>query len=357
MGILGGSKAENRQARLDAQEISRGKNTGPRGGRGARQGWGGGAAAGPSSSSLSKKRFGASPSALGCDGSAATAAPDAAARAVRAAAARQRAAEPTGCEAEISGLRAQLLLLGLRSRRLPARHLQLIYAASPPAARAGCLRASSLPGAMDVTALRRMADQGDAEAQFHLGRDYHRGQNVPQDCAEAAALYRNAADQGHLGAHYSLGLCFRDGTGVPQDDYEAAWLFRRELHIDETSKMQSRSHIAEAIKVPGGADPASSSDFPLTDLMLTEEGARTLVVVANTDYHFKSLCAVAGATSTNLRGLNLGAARAVLLAFELRNTVKFAELSIGWNEIGDVGAQHIAEALEDITTVTELGRG
>ncbi|KAJ1627094.1 hypothetical protein T492DRAFT_877329, partial [Pavlovales sp. CCMP2436] len=106
----------------------------------------------------------------------------------------------------------------------PARRLQLLYAPRLASARAECLRASSLPGAMDVTALRRKADQGDAEAQHILGGHHYRGQDVPLDYAEAARLYRRAADQGHLGAQFELGLLYRDGTG---DDDDAARLYRR----------------------------------------------------------------------------------------------------------------------------------
>ncbi|KAJ1640982.1 hypothetical protein T492DRAFT_898106 [Pavlovales sp. CCMP2436] len=121
---------------------------------------------------------------------------------------------------------AALLLARLSALALIAaqRHL---YAASPLAARPECLRASSLPGAMDVAELRRMADQGNAEAQHTLGNWHSNGHIVPQDYAEAADLLRRAADQGHLDARCELGMAYRDGMGVPQDDREAARLFRR----------------------------------------------------------------------------------------------------------------------------------
>ncbi|KAJ1640958.1 hypothetical protein T492DRAFT_898087 [Pavlovales sp. CCMP2436] len=80
---------------------------------------------------------------------------------------------------------------------------------------------------MDVTELRHKADQGDAEAQYALAGCHYHEQNVPQDYAEAATLFRRAADQGHLDAQYNYGCCYRDGRGVPQDDREAARLFRR----------------------------------------------------------------------------------------------------------------------------------
>ena len=43
---------------------------------------------------------------------------------------------------------------------------------------------------------RLAADQGQAEAQFSLGRMYELGRGVPQEDAEAVQWYRLAADQG-----------------------------------------------------------------------------------------------------------------------------------------------------------------
>ena len=43
---------------------------------------------------------------------------------------------------------------------------------------------------------RKAADQGDAIAQYQLGRCYYNGEGVQQDYAEAIKLYRKAAEQG-----------------------------------------------------------------------------------------------------------------------------------------------------------------
>jgi hypothetical protein len=48
---------------------------------------------------------------------------------------------------------------------------------------------------------RLAAEQGDANAQFHLGICYANGQGVAQDLAEAVRYYRLAAErQNHAGA-------------------------------------------------------------------------------------------------------------------------------------------------------------
>ena len=52
---------------------------------------------------------------------------------------------------------------------------------------------------------RLLAEKGDAVAQFKLGVMYDRGENVPQDFAEAVKWYRVAAEQGHAEAQLALG--------------------------------------------------------------------------------------------------------------------------------------------------------
>jgi len=46
-------------------------------------------------------------------------------------------------------------------------------------------------------ALRVLAEQGNADAQFTLGVMYDNGRGVPQDDTEAVRWYRLAADQRH----------------------------------------------------------------------------------------------------------------------------------------------------------------
>lgn len=58
------------------------------------------------------------------------------------------------------------------------------------------------------TALRTflpLAEAGDVKAQFKLGVMYDRGENVPQNFAEAEKWYRAAAEQGHPEAQLALG--------------------------------------------------------------------------------------------------------------------------------------------------------
>jgi TPR repeat protein len=49
---------------------------------------------------------------------------------------------------------------------------------------------------MELTHLRQLAEQGDAQAQYDLGVKYAKGQGVPQDFEEASWWFHQAAKRG-----------------------------------------------------------------------------------------------------------------------------------------------------------------
>ena len=65
------------------------------------------------------------------------------------------------------------------------------------------------------------AAQGDAEAQYNLGRMHRFGQGVPENFAEARRLFGLAAAQGHAAAQGDLGTMHYSGKEGPQDFAEA----------------------------------------------------------------------------------------------------------------------------------------
>jgi uncharacterized protein len=70
---------------------------------------------------------------------------------------------------------------------------------------------------------RQAAEQDDAVAQFNLGIMYANG-GAP-NYAEAAPWYRLAANHGLAGAQFNLGMMYVEGQGVPRDDVQAyMWL-------------------------------------------------------------------------------------------------------------------------------------
>jgi TPR repeat protein len=80
--------------------------------------------------------------------------------------------------------------------------------------------------ATDVQPLQKRAEQGDADAQFRLGRMYDLGEGWLDDDAEAVKWYRLAAEQGRAVAQYILGQKYEWGFGVPQDIVEAVKWYR-----------------------------------------------------------------------------------------------------------------------------------
>ena len=124
---------------------------------------------------------------------------------------------------------------------------------------AAALAERSSPKPTDaISETRRLAEQGDAEAQSDLAYWYLRGEGVPLDYAEAVKWFskaaeqgdwdaremllfefpqdyaqaamkwrREAGEQGHAEAQYILATAYRTGSGVPEDYAEAARWYRR----------------------------------------------------------------------------------------------------------------------------------
>lgn len=85
------------------------------------------------------------------------------------------------------------------------------------------------------------AEQGDAEAQFTVGKQIYRriytqekfenahdsDEELRTSYAEAFEWFSKAAEQGHAASQLLLGLMYGDGEGVPEDDVKAVEWFKR----------------------------------------------------------------------------------------------------------------------------------
>ena len=76
----------------------------------------------------------------------------------------------------------------------------------------------------------KAAEQGDATAQYELGHIYATGKGVEKNEAEAAKWYRMAAEQGNVDAQYFTGMNYKLGRGVVQDKDEAEKWFGKIKH-------------------------------------------------------------------------------------------------------------------------------
>ena len=75
----------------------------------------------------------------------------------------------------------------------------------------------------DFDTLKRTAEGGNADAQNKLGERYSLGFGVAQNDAEAKKWYQRAADQGHADAQYHLGMKY----AIEQNDAEAKKWFHK----------------------------------------------------------------------------------------------------------------------------------
>jgi TPR repeat protein len=108
---------------------------------------------------------------------------------------------------------------------------------------------------------RKAAEQGDAVAQFNLGIMYANGGGVPQNDGEAAHWYRLAADQGLAGAQFNLGMMYAEGTGVSQDYVQAhMWLNQAASQFPALGKGQRNTTVDARDVVASKMTPAQIAE-------------------------------------------------------------------------------------------------
>jgi uncharacterized protein len=90
------------------------------------------------------------------------------------------------------------------------------------------------------------AENGDAKAEYFLGKQYSNGNGVPKDYAKAAEYFRKAAEQGLAAAQNDLGAFYAKGWGVKQDYQEAArWYFKAGEQGDDLAEFSLGRIYAE----------------------------------------------------------------------------------------------------------------
>lgn len=96
---------------------------------------------------------------------------------------------------------------------------------------------------------RMAARQGHPEAQAILAERYIRGKNgVPQDYALAAKWYQKAAEQGHIGAQYGLGKLYAEGKGVRRNYVAAHMWFNLAAASGHSAAATNRSLVSQKLK-------------------------------------------------------------------------------------------------------------
>ncbi len=121
-----------------------------------------------------------------------------------------------------------------------------------------------------VRLLAPLAQNGDRDALFELGRLYERGLGTTQDAVRAFDCYRRAASQGQVDAMYLTAVMLDKGRGTAADPQAAREWYRRAAkagHVLAQKKLEADSADAPA---PAGSlfdrieagDPAALAALP-----------------------------------------------------------------------------------------------
>ena len=74
--------------------------------------------------------------------------------------------------------------------------------------------------AADFNENQRLANQGNASAQYNLGIMYYKGERAQKDKSKAIEWFRKAANQGHIKSKHNLEVIYGNDEGVYQDKLE-----------------------------------------------------------------------------------------------------------------------------------------
>lgn len=109
--------------------------------------------------------------------------------------------------------------------------------------------------AVPVATLEKIANKGDAAAQFELGARYADGDHAPRDLKLAARWFEKSAANGLAPAQYRLGVLFERGLGVDRDIAVARTWYERAAEGGNVRAM----HNLAVLLADGGGKPDYSA--------------------------------------------------------------------------------------------------
>lgn len=98
-----------------------------------------------------------------------------------------------------------------------------------------------------------LAEQGDAEAAYYVGRMYEKGEGVRKDEREVVRWYLKSADGGYAPAQYRVAVGYAYGlAGLPKDQDEAMKWLRRSAEggHKKAQKILSRAYAEGRFGLP-----------------------------------------------------------------------------------------------------------
>ena len=79
--------------------------------------------------------------------------------------------------------------------------------------------------AQSIAGLKKLADEGNADAMAALGDIYEEGDGIAKDKKQAVEWFSKAVEKGHAYAMYSLAELYKDGEGVAKSITKAKELY------------------------------------------------------------------------------------------------------------------------------------
>lgn len=97
---------------------------------------------------------------------------------------------------------------------------------------------------LDIGDIEILAENGDAEAQCELAKQYALGKRITQNTLRAIYWFKKSAVQGNYLAQYCLGVFYFNGEGVPQDTFVAQMLWQSAAaHGNSRAKAALEKHF------------------------------------------------------------------------------------------------------------------
>lgn len=101
--------------------------------------------------------------------------------------------------------------------------------------------------AVDFSQNQKLANQGNAAAQYNLGVMYYKGEGVSQDRSEATEWFQKAANQGHIKAQFNLKALRTNGKSAIQ-------AYNNDMETNTANSMQPEFEVPYGYRLPTKAD-------------------------------------------------------------------------------------------------------
>jgi TPR repeat protein len=126
----------------------------------------------------------------------------------------------------------------------------------------------------------KAAEQGNVEAQGYVGFIYHQGQWVPQDYIQALHWFTKAAEQGSIDAQSILAFMYYQGQGVPQDYKQALYWFTKAAEQGDEEAKRLRTELTNKLSAKQLSEAQDISAKTQAQIYLSSTSPESSVTMA-----------------------------------------------------------------------------